>query len=194
MASLQRLMYRLFDIGSRMREGVGAFVTQSYTEVNSKRGRQFYISFYNPAVVADGGTADIVLQVGDEPLAIKDIISKFNSELISTRIYEQPTVTPDTGTELEVYNFRPSVGIPNLVTVLVNPTITDVGTPDGPEIYSLGNEAQGNRNVVSPVDVTGVERILEANTTYLYRITNRDQANDSELTGIATWYQGLLDY
>lgn len=65
--------------------------------------------------------------------------------------------------------------------------VRDVGDP-GPNI---------NTDQFRPLDGTytrdaGVERVLEAGATYLFRLINEDTSNTSAITSTATWYQGPL--
>lgn len=189
--SISDLMLKALRFFSDNRSGQSAVVIQPYTEVNSKTGRQYEAAFYS-ASLATSTALYLIIEVGDEPVAVKDVNIQFNSERLSQQIFEGPTYVGP-GTELTVYNFRDQAAVADDVVIRSGITPSDDGTAVGPKIYSLGTEGQGNRTVASINQRIGVERILEANTTYALKIINEDGTNASEIAGVATWYQGGLD-
>lgn len=174
------------------RDGTGgALIVQPYTEVNSKTGRQYEAAFYQASLAASG-TLYLIIEVGDEPVAIKDFDITFDSEVISQQIFVNPTYVGP-GTALDVYNFRDGNAVAEDVVIRSGITPSDDGTAVGPRIYSIGTAGQGNRSVASVSQNLGVERILSANTNYTLKIINEDASNASAISAIATWYQGSLD-
>lgn len=169
-------------------DSVKAITVQPFTEANSKLGTQYETSFYNPSVSA-GANADIVIIVGDDPILIKEVSVEFDCTVISSQVFRAPTYTG--GTALDVFNFNDEMAVPGTASLLAGATVTDPGTAVGSKIYSLGSEGQGNRRIASVSQRTGVERVLWPGATYLFRITNEDNA-DSQIAGVATWYQGPL--
>lgn len=174
------------DLEQGMREGLQAFTVQPFTEINSKLGVQYEASFFNPSL-ASGASADIVIEVGNEPMLVKDIEVRFNVELISSAVYRSPTWSG--GSEIGVYNMSDRSPVPDDVTITAGVTVTDTGTQISPTVYSIGSEGQGNRQLSNVSQTSGVERILAENTTYLLRITNESSIS-SVISGISTWYQG----
>lgn len=174
------------------RRGVSsALITQPYTEVNSKNGRQYEAAFYQ-ASLATSSSIYLIIEVGDEPVAIKDLELLFDSELLSQQVFKNPTYVGP-GTELTVYNFRDGNAVAADVVVRSGITPSAEGTAVGPQIYTIGTAGQGNRTVASVAQNIGIERILSPNTNYALKITNEDSTNASQISGVATWYQGELD-
>lgn len=176
------------SINEQMIDGDKALTVQPFTELNSKSGAQYEAAFYIASLAA-GSNSDVVIIVGDQPVSIKDVLVGFNCEEISTQVFIAPTYTG--GTPLAVYNFNDEQAVPDDVTVLAGVVTTATGTPVSPQLHSLGSEGQGNRRISALSDNHGIERILWNNSTYLFRITNRDDIA-TKITGFATWYQGPL--
>lgn len=170
-------------------DGFKAITVQPFTEVNSKLGRQYQASFFQPALAA-GSSADIVIIVGSSPMVFKDIQVSFDSTLVSAQIFRGPTYSG--GSPINIYNMNDEQAVAPVASLLGGVTTTATGTAVGPEIYSLGGEGIGNRTIGSVFQGSGVERILWPGETYLYRITNKDATLPSRITGVATWYQGPL--
>lgn len=78
------------------------------------------------------------------------------------------------------------------MTILSNVTTSNAGVPVGPRVYSLGGSGVGNTVIAASTRGAGVERVLEAGATYLFRLINEDTSNTSAITSTATWYQGPL--
>jgi fructose-specific phosphotransferase system IIC component len=173
-----------------MQSGLQAFTTQSYTEVNSKLGVQFESSFYIPSL-AGGGTYDIVVTTGTVPLAIKAMSLAFDTELSSTQWFKNPAYTG--GTSVPIYNYREGANSTPLVSIVGATTTTSTGTPVSSKAYAIGSSSNGNRHVSSVMPTLGVERILEANSVYLFRVINEDTVV-MKASGRISWYEGNLDY
>ena len=169
-------------------DGVKAITVQPFTEVNSKLGTQYEAAIYAGAVAA-GASVDIVLQVGDQPILMKEIGIGFNVDEISAQWFRGPTYTG--GDPVAAYNLNDELAVPEDVTILGLPTVSDTGTAVSPLIHSLGSEGTGNRRISNVSQRTGVERVLWNNATYLFRITN-ENAVAAKVSGLATWYQGPL--
>lgn len=181
-----------FDHGGydpRTIDGLKAITTQSFSELNSKLGTQYEASFYNPSLAASGDQY-IVIVVGDGHIIFKDIALQFDSEVISVQFFSGPTYTG--GTEIDVFNMHSGEPVPNDVTLLGGATVTDEGTPISAVETSIGSQGAGNRAVAVSAQGAGAERILEPNSTYLFKLTNVDTVNAAAVAGIATWYQGPL--
>lgn len=172
-------------------EGTRSIITQPYTEVNSKFGTQWEVSFYQ-ASLAGGAILKSTLTTGSTPVAIKAISTQFDSEEISVQLFKSPAGVTG-GTPLTTYKLRDGTGPAAEFAVTAGVTTTADGTAVGPKVHSLGSSGVGNSTVSSISQDSGIERILAPNTTYLYVLTNEDTAA-TRISSIASWYEGLLDY
>ncbi len=168
--------------------GNQAITTQSFTELNSKSGTQYESAVYTPALTG-GESLFFTLQVGVNPVLIKDVLLQFNSDTISTTIFKNPVVV--NGGPIEVFNLNDAGAVASDVVLMAGVDVISTGTQVGPEIYTIGEVGQGNRAVSTVGINSGIERVLEANNTYMYRITNKD-TNAGAVSGLITWYQGTL--
>ena len=191
MSALNDLFSQYLTFMKRMRSGLQAQTVQPYTEVNSKFGVQYETAFYNPSLAA-GATSNILIRVGSKPMAIKDIQLQFNSEVVAATLYRDPILLW-LGSPLAVYNLNDGNAVAGEALIYAGTTVSANGTQVSPTVYSLGTTNQGNRVISSVASGVGVERILSPNADYLYSIVNED-AVPSAISGIATWYQGDLDY
>lgn len=171
-------------------DGSKAVTTQPFTELNSKRGVQYVASFFIPSL-ATGGIADLAFQVGDDPVLLKDIQTQFNSELVSIQFFKSP-VGVSGGTPVVIYNMNDANAVSPTSTITSGVSVTSPGVAIGPREYSIGTENIGNRAVSTSTKGEGVERILDAGETYLFRLINEDTTNPSVISSLATWYQGPL--
>lgn len=172
----------------RVVDGEKAFTVQSFSELNSKRGTQYEAAFYS-ASLASGAAVDLAFVIGAGRVLIKDISVQFDSAEIATQLFRAPTYTG--GTALGVYNLNDQDAVAGTVSVLSGVTTSNPGIAVGPQTRSLGSEAVGNRAQSSFAGGVGVERVLRANATYLYRVTNTG-AEATRIAGVSTWYQGPL--
>lgn len=168
--------------------GNQAITAQSFTELNSKRGTQYEAAVYTP-VLPGGESLFFTLAVGANPVLIKDVLLQFNSDTISTTIFKNPTVT--NGNTVEVFNLNDAGAVVADVVLTAGVNVISTGVQVGPEIYTIGEVGQGNRAISTVGINSGVERVLEANSTYMYRITNKDTSAGA-VSGLITWYQGPL--
>lgn len=177
------------SVNEQLFDGIKALTVQSFSEVNSKLGTQYEASFYLGAL-AGQASVDIVIIVGSDPIAFKEIQLLFDNPLISTQIFRGPTYSD--GSPITVYNLNDEQAVSGTASLIGGVNTTVVGTPVGPKIYSLGSEGIGNRTIGAVSQGTGVERILWPGATYLYRVTNETLATPTRISGVATWYQGPL--
>lgn len=173
----------------RVVDGNKAFTVQSFSELNSKRGTQYEAAFYLASLAA-GASVDLAFVIGAGRVLIKDISVQFDSAEIATQLFRAPTYTG--GSALGVYSMNDQDAVAGTVSVLSGVTTSSPGVAVGPQIRSLGSEAVGNRAQSSFAGGVGVERVLRANATYLYRVTNTDPTNATRIAGVSTWYQGPL--
>jgi hypothetical protein len=111
--------------------------------------------------------------------------------MLSTFLSKGPSYTG--GTELPVFNLNDFNAVPEDVVIKAGVTVTDIGTQVSPTINSLGTDNQNPNDTQSALGIdNGVERVLEPNSNYLFRITNEDSVSATTIAAVATWYQGPL--
>lgn len=173
----------------RVMNGLRGLVTQDYNSVNVKKGVQYELSG-NTAVLADGASIDTIFTTGALPVIIKSRIIKFNGTSLATRVYRAPTYTG--GTITPYFNLNDIGPVTGLTVVRTTPTVTVVGTEFGAPTFDIGSAGIGNVSV-STYAVTGNERVLRPNTTYLQRITN-DSGAAQRVSSYLTWFEGNPDF
>jgi hypothetical protein len=173
----------------RVTNGLRALTAQTYTEVNVKKGVQYELSADTPALAA-AGNIDVIFTTGALPVTIKARQVKFNGASLVTRVYRAPTYTG--GTVTPYFNLNDVAPVTGLAVIRTTPTVTVVGTEFGAATYDLGSTGNGNSSL-STYAVTGIERQLRPNTTYLLRITN-DSVAAQRVTSYLTWYEGNTDF
>lgn len=169
--------------------GLRAPTIQFYTEANVKNGLQFEASFDNPGVEATTGQVNAIFITGAKPVIVKARIIDFTGKKIRASVYRTPTYTG--GTPIPIYNLNDIGPVTTTVSVLSGATITAPGTQFGAPNTVYGSDLQGN-SVQGTFAVTGQERILRPNTTYLLRIENLGDT-PSNIAGYLTWYEGEPD-
>lgn len=168
--------------------GTRALTVQTYNECNVKNGNQFE-SASNTATLAAGASVDLIFTTGALPVIIKGRIVKFNGVSLLTRVFRGPTYTGGTITPYFNLNDRnPATGLAVLRT---SATVIAPGTEFGAPTYDIGSTDVGNSSL-STYAVSGNERLLAANTTYLLRITN-DSPSAQRVASYITWYEGGTD-
>lgn len=168
--------------------GTRAMTQQNYVEANVKNGVQFEVAA-PPLSLGGGLSRDTIFITGSKPVIIKDRFVKFNGILLETHIYRAPTYTG--GTPATIYNLNDINPVATTVQVLTGATVTNVGTEFGAPTYDIGSAGIGNVQL-STYSLSGAERILRPDTTYLQRILNADIAAQL-ITGYLTWYEGEPD-
>lgn len=173
----------------RVMNGLRGLVTQDYNSVNVKKGVQYELSADTPSL-AIAGNIDVIFTTGALPVTIKARQVKFNGASLVTRVYRAPTFTG--GSVTPYFNLNDIAPVTGLATVRTGATVTATGTEFGAPTFDLGSISNGNSSL-STYAVTGIERQLRPNTTYLLRITN-DSAAIQRVCSYLTWYEGLLDF
>jgi len=173
----------------RVINGLRGLVTQDYNSVNVKKGVQYEIAG-NTAVLADGASIDTIFTTGPLPVIIKGRIVKFNGISLATRVYRAPTYTG--GTITPYFNLNDIGPVTGGVVIRTTPTVTVVGTEFGAPTFDIGSAGNGNSSL-STYSVSGNERVLRPNTTYLQRITN-DSGAAQRVASYLTWFEGTPDF
>jgi hypothetical protein len=171
--------------------GERAVTIQGYTEANTKRGSQFTLSTFIPAL-AGGATADTIITTGDKPIVIKGRVFQYDGEGVEVTVHKNPTYTG--GAQLEYSGLNDIYQDAKQVTVLGGVAVQDPGEVFiHPRVY-LGSSQTGVKVVSTiPPDVFGLETIFAPNTSYLIRTRSIDPADTQRVALFTTWYQGFLD-
>lgn len=177
-----------YGVSAQVYDGDKALTTQTFSELNSKNGRQYQASLYNPAF-ANGAITYVVIVVGSEDVLIKGINTQFTGSLIAATTFKNPTYTG--GTPLTYYNFNDRDSVPGTLELLVGASVTVEGTQVGPTLYSIGGPTTGNRAQTSISLPQGAERVFAAGETYLFKIENMS-GEEIKTSTLATWYQGPI--
>ena len=188
MLNINDMKYKFFSLMERMMQGVGAVTTQSYTEVNIKRGVQYEASgvFTIPA----GESVDLVYISGSKPVTLKGREVFFTGENVTLSVYKNPTYTG--GTSIPFYNMTQINPVAGEAQLLGGVTVTDAGTKILADRVLLGSTTQGSK--VSTTGATeGLDHVFAPDTTYLERITNNN-GDACTVSIYLTWYEGELDF
>lgn len=166
--------------------GDRAFTTQSYDEINKKRGLQWEAS--RIVTLANEAVTTAVLTTGALPVDLKKREFAYRKAGIVARIYKAPTYTG--GTPLTMYNMNTVKAVDTpLSQLVVDVTVTDNGVECGAPVYAIGpdtNQTTGASNIPYATN-----RILEPNTAYLLTIESLDTTQD--ITARIEFYEGVLD-
>lgn len=174
----------------RILVGLEALTVQTFGEANCKNGTQFELTTYDPAFAA-GANRDFIITTGAKPVLVKNRKFTFTGSEVTTTVYKNPTYTG--GTIIPYYNLsdiNPKVG---LATVIGTPTVTNVGTQFSPTFTILGEVPQGGQSVSrseAEQGISGLERVLAPNSSYLYRTVNTGSL--CKFSTVNTWYEGDL--
>lgn len=172
----------------RMKQGAGAFTTQTYTSVNIKRGVQYEASGF--FTIPGESSVDIVYVSGNSPVILKGKEVFFTGEKIKFEVFEAPTYSG--GTAIPSFNMTRVNPQASESILIAGSTITATGTKTQADRVFLGATAQGSK-VSSTGAFEGMEHIFAPNTAYLERITNMN-GTSSDVSVYLTWYEGELDY
>lgn len=171
-----------------MKQGVGAFTTQSYTAVNIKRGVQYEASGF--FTIPAESSVDLVYVSGNQPVILKGKEVFFTGEKIKFEVFSEPTYSG--GTAIPVYNMTRINPVPSEAILIAAPTVTATGTKTQADRVFLGSASLG-ANVTAAGASEGLEHVFAPNTAYLERITNMN-GTSADVSVYLTWYEGELDY
>lgn len=171
-------------------QGIRALTVQDYNSTNSKRGVQYEASTVNASIAA-GGTLDILMVTGAQPVIIKNRIVDTTSTLGEYHKYKSPTAVQ--GSAIPVYNMNtnPSVAVPNTMQLYLASSVSATGTEIAAPLYVVGTSGNG-QSVIGTYQSAGNERILQANTTYLARFKNTG-AGTCVVAVSFLWFEGQPD-
>jgi hypothetical protein len=129
---------------------------------------------------------------GNYILLLPPLIKGFGAGPLYVDLYDNPTVTEETGTNIVPINFNFNSLKTAATTVTLNPTITDNGTLR-PNNYAIFSSLDGGR---AHTTKTGGEAAagnliydLNLDHTYLIKITNQDTGNNAEGSIVFDWIE-----
>ncbi|MGL4896558.1 MAG: hypothetical protein ACRC47_17220 [Shewanella sp.] len=178
----------------RVINGFKALCTQSYSEMNRKRGLQWASSREIPAAPPSTGAINSVgvyysvIKTGALPIDLKQRQFAFSGYGVQADIFTGPTYTG--GTVEPVYNSNDMIPGNFLFQLLSGITLTAEGTKLAPTIYAIGSASQQARG--APNALYGENYILKPNTSYLLKFWSKDTQNQAIAVRIEG-YEGLLD-
>lgn len=176
------------SIASRMFKsfsGSSAQCTQSYDEYNKKAGVQWAAA---RKVTASGGQVFYsIFKTGDLTVDLKRREFAYSGLGLDMVVYKNPTYTG--GTIEPVYNARPGLGVVSGVTLIANPTVTNLGEQESEVVSLVSSASQQGRG--SPLNSFGMTRIFEPNTEYLLMFTSD---GPQTISARIEWYEGNLDF
>jgi len=168
-------------------EGVRAITTQTYTEANSKLGAEHEGSTLLIAV-AGGAENDTIFLTGAKTVSLKGRVIGFTGKGVTAEIFEAPSYTG--GTSAPYQNASAINPITGLAQIIVGATVTAAGTLVFAPDYLIGNTSRQGKGTSGAV--VGREKLLKANTAYLFRLTSLDN-QPQDISSLLTWYEGDLD-
>lgn len=180
--------YKASDFPDGAFAGTRALTTQSYTEANSKNGTEHEGSTLLSAV-AGGASNDTMFVTGALTVSLKGRVIGYTGDGVTARIFTGATYTG--GTSVPYENASDINPVTGLSQIIVGATVTDDGTLAFAPDHLIGNTS--NQGKGSTGAVIGREKLLKANTIYLFRLTSLDSAAQ-DITSLLTWYEGDLDF
>ena len=178
----------------RVINGLKAICTQTYDEMNKKRGLQWGASRLivnaptSTGAINSTGVYYSILRTGDNPVDLKSREFAHTGTTVIADVFEAPTYTG--GTPDPIYNACGIVSTVSTVELLTGFTLTAEGVKFAPTVYVLGPTSQQSRG--APNALYGSNYILAANTSYLLKFYSAD----TQLQDIAVrieFYDGGLD-
>lgn len=170
--------------------GTRTITNQSYIEANTKNGAQFYLQYNLPQLPAASGVHKVSFVTGAKKVLIKGREMYGIGESISIQLFRQPTVTPATGSPIDVQNYNDVNPIATTVLVRGGVTAAANGTSWGDPQRLFGQSAAGQRtgSGLAP----GGDRVLQANSSYLVEFKNTGSGT-ADIDYFLTWYEGAPD-
>lgn len=178
----------------RVINGFKALCTQTYDEMNKKRGLQWAASrLITDAPTSTGainstGVYYSILRTGDNPVDLKSREFAHTGRGIVADIFENPVYTG--GSKDPLYNACGIAETSPTVDLVTGFTLTDEGVKFAAPIYVLGSTSQQSRG--APNALYGSNYILAANTSYLLKFYSID-SQDQDIAVRIEFYDGGLD-
>ena len=164
-------------------------IYQTYDSANAKTGNLFKFSA-RVASVAVAGTMRLGVQTGSMPMTIKArYMSYLGSNEVIYRAYEDSAYTG--GSVVTPLNQgRIATRLPGF-SVVLNPTVTTIGTQYLPDFSTLASGAPGNSRLGT--EVVGTETNLKPNTKHIFEAYNQGSGAAAPLFLQIECYEGQLD-
>lgn len=188
--AFSKVLIDAVNLIGRIRRGIGAWIVQDYNEVNKKRGVQWSASRLIPDAIP-GQLFYSVIEVGADPIDLKQREFAYTGTAVVADIYEAPTYTG--GTVDPVFNANGFTTQPPTFGFVLKAgvTVQTEGTKFAPTIYALGpvsRQSKGSNNALY-----GTNYILKPNTAYLLKFYSDDTQNQDIAVRIEG-YEGPLDF
>lgn len=172
-------------------DGNKAVTMQPYTELNIKRGSQFYARVAYPigSEIAAAGTVKLYFETGSKTVLIKDRMFHYIGEEFELNIYGSPTgVTGGTAITISNWNLKTPQAT-TIVSALKGVTTTTDGTLVQDPEYFFGASATGQRTPDAIPE--GYERAIPPNSEFLVTIQNTSASTARVQYGLS-WYEGPI--
>jgi len=170
--------------------GDRAITSQSYDEMNKKRGAQWEAST-RVQLAAGTGVNYTIFRTGNKPVDLKQRVFGFDGIGVVGRIYKNPTYTG--GTQAGLWNMLTSQALTQPeCQIFTGPTVSSRGTEIAAPIYAFGPSSQQARGAV-PTAYASNRIFDEPNTTYLFVIETLDAAAQY-ISSRLELYEGPLDW
>jgi hypothetical protein len=167
--------------------GTRALTTQSYTEANSKLGVEHEGSTLLTGIVGLSEN-DTFFVTGALTVALKGRVIGYTGDGVTAEIFTGATYTG--GASVPYQNASDINPVTGLSQIIVGATVANEGTLAFAPDHLIGNTSQQGKG--STGSIVGREKLLKANTTYLFRLTSLD-TQLQDITSLLTWYEGGLD-
>ena len=172
-------------------DGGKAVTTQFFTELNVKGGTQFEAADY----VAASTIEDLIFQTGNQPVIIKAVIIQIDGDGMFAQWFAGPTFDQaDLDQTLTPHNLNAESSNTAAMTInrIADTDVTADGTAKSPQIPIIGSNTPGSASTPTS-DITPLERVLAANTTYLLRRKGLTQGQSAQQSAFyVTWHEGEL--
>lgn len=177
---------KIYYVYKLLAEGKLGAVSQTFTEVNVKTGKQYYIKHVFVDIPI-GGKKYMLMRFPNFPTILKARTVQTNSDNVYYRVYHDSVITDD-GTTYPVINYNEETPVATQTQVFLDPTFSDIGTLAYQDwISGAGN--LGGRSSGSLV-ASGVERIVATDRVALLEFHNAGTTNSVTLEYFLTWYEG----
>ena len=169
-------------------DGSKAYTVQPFTELNIKRGSQFYARASWPLgdTIGNGATKKVHFAIGDSPILVKLRVFQYIAEELKLTLYASPAGVTG-GTAIAISNWNAISPNTTVVTATKNVTTSSDGTPLGDPEYFYGSNSQGQR--VADSIPEGFERVIPANSEFIVAIENTGSGT-ARAEYFLTWHEG----
>lgn len=156
------------NILARVNAFYNALTTMNFIEDIAHRGYLFR-SFYNYEDLANNTSIDVLFRTDANPVQLFIYLNATGE--VDLDLYSGPTTSAD-GDAISKYNVNQDSATTSPVEIYSEPTVTDEGTQIDKSV-SFGGTGNPQATRVGAVISPTIGWILEPNTDYLIRMTNR---------------------